>query len=123
MMRFLLAIGAMTSAAAGLAATPPNTFSDRLRALPELQQRAAMRAAVNDNGQRCGRVEAGGMVGPYRNLVMWNVRCAPGGDFGLFIGPDGTVQVRSCEDLAKLKLPTCRLPAAKPVAPRKPERR
>jgi len=126
MTRFLFALGAIVSATVAAAAPPPaGTYSARLRALPDLQRRAALRAAINDSGQRCGRVEVGEPVGRLRNLVMWNVRCTPGGDYGAFIGPDGSVQVRTCSDLAKLKLPTCRLPPAKPApaANRKPPRR
>jgi hypothetical protein len=123
MTRFLFALAAIVSATTAAAAPPPNSFSERLRALPDLQRRAALRAAINDSAGSCGRVEAAELVGPYRNLVMWNVRCTRGGDYGLFIGPDGSVQVRTCDDLAKLKLPTCRLPAAAPAAKRSGARR
>jgi hypothetical protein len=101
-----LAIG--TSAVAA----PTNDYANRLARLDDLQRRAALRGAVVNSGQRCRRVELAEPRGALRNLTMWAVRCAPGGDFGLFIGPDGSVQVRTCADLATLRLPTCRLPAA-----------
>jgi hypothetical protein len=42
---------------------------------------------------------------------MWSARCDRGGDYAVYIGPDGSVQVRPCADAAKLKLPACRIPA------------
>jgi hypothetical protein len=98
-------------------ATP--SYADRLARLDDLQRRAVLRGAVVNSGQRCGRVEIAAPRGRLRNLVMWAVRCTPGDDFGVFIGPDGSAQVRTCSDLAKLRLPTCRLaPRPAKAAPR-----
>lgn len=110
---------AMTLIALGVPAIAqrpaPNAFSDRLAKLDDLRRRAVLRRAVLDSGQRCNRVGANAPQGRWRNLVMWNARCERGGDYAVFIGPDASVQVRPCGDLAKLKLPTCRaLPVARP---------
>ena len=109
-----LAILAATVAAGAVAQPPrPNPYSQRLAKLPELQRLAAMRRAVLDVGQYCKRPELAVRKGPYRNLDMWSLRCDRGADYGVFIGPDGTVQVRPCRDLAQLKLPLCNLPPRK----------
>ncbi|WP_380875522.1 hypothetical protein ACFB49_04950 [Sphingomonas sp. DBB INV C78] len=112
---------ALMIAAMALGTTPamaqvkpvPNPYSDRLEKLTELQRNAAMRRAVLDSGQYCKRVEWSGKQQQYKNLVMWVARCDPGGDKAVYIGPDGSVQVRPCTDAAQLKLPQCRMPPAK----------
>ena len=86
----------------------PNAFNDRLRGLSPDQQKAAMRQAITNNGIRCGRVEQAAFQQPFRNLMMWTATCNPGGRFAVFVGADQSVQVRSCADLASLKLPQCR---------------
>jgi hypothetical protein len=97
-----------------LLATPAfaldNDFSNQLKRLPPLQQRAVLRRAVLDEGKYCGRIGPVAYQQPYKNLEMWTVRCGHGADYAAFIGLDGSVQVRPCGDLAKLELPACRLP-------------
>ncbi len=100
----LMTICVLTIAAAAGA----GTFNDRLRRLPPEQQRAVVRQAVTNGGQRCGRVTRAAFQQPYGNLMMWTATCAPGGDFGVYIGPDGSAQVRPCAEVASLKLPACR---------------
>lgn len=90
---------------------PANSYAERLSRLDDLQRRAALRGALVNSGQRCGRIDAAAPSGRLRNLVMWSARCTPGGDYGIFIGPDGSAQVRTCSDLVKLRLPACHLPA------------
>lgn len=112
MMKIFLAILAATAMTApAVAAQPPNPFSDRLQKLDELRRHAVLRRAILDSGEACKRVERAGINGRYKNLMMWSARCTPGGDYALFIGPDASVQVRSCKDQVKLGLPACRLPA------------
>jgi len=106
---FALALAASLASPA-LAADKPNAFSDRLKKLAPIQQKAVMRRAVLDDSQYCKQVATTAYQGRYKNLEMWTVRCDRGADYGAFIGPDGSVQVRPCADLAGLKLPTCRLP-------------
>lgn len=107
-------------AAAVLAAAGPpprtNPFNERLRALDPLDRVAALRRSVTSAGERCTRVTFYRDEGAYNNLGRWSVRCTPGGDYGVFLGPDASVQVRTCETMAELKLPACNLPPA-PVIP------
>jgi hypothetical protein len=110
MMKILLAILVAAATTTPVSAQPPNPFSDRLQKLDELRRHAVLRRAVLDSGEQCKRVERAGINGRYKNLMMWSARCAPGGDYALFIGPDASVQVRSCKDVAKLGLPACRVP-------------
>jgi hypothetical protein len=108
-----LALATLIVAAPALAA--PNAFSDQLKKLSPLQQRATMRRAVLDEGKYCKRIGPVAYQGPYKNLEMWTVQCDRGANYAAYIGLDGSVQVRPCEDLAKLKLPVCRLPRAAPA--------
>lgn len=105
--------------AALLGATVPafaaNGFSDQLKKLSPLQQRATLRRAVLDEGKKCRRIGPVAFQGAYKNLDMWTVQCDRDVFYAAFIGPDGSVQVRPCADLASLKLPTCRLPKPAPA--------
>ena len=103
-------IAALLLAGPALAAPQKNDFNEQLKKLPSLQQRAVMRRAVLDDGQYCKRIGAVAYQGPYKNLEMWTVQCGKDASYAAFIGLDGSVQVRPCRDLAKLKLPACRLP-------------
>lgn len=112
-MRFATALTAfaagLTLAAAPVVAQPaPNPFSDRMRALSPADRAGALRRAVTLENQRCGRMSSGFYRGNYGNLAYWQARCKPGGDYAVFVGPGGEVQVRRCEELATLKLPACR---------------
>ena len=117
MIRILPTLLALTIAAAPAAALPPNPYVERMNAMSDAQRRAVLRGAIVNYGQRCGRVGPAQFRGTLKNLTMWSIRCAPGGDYGVFVGPDGTAQVRSCEDLARLHLPTCRLPLEPAASP------
>jgi hypothetical protein len=88
-------------------------LSARLAKLPDIEKRAAMRRAILDNEQVCKMVDRVALQERYKNLTMWTAHCVKGGDYGVFIGPDQSVQVRPCADLPKLKLPVCKLPKAK----------
>nr|WP_047166996.1 hypothetical protein [Sphingomonas sp. Y57] len=92
-----------------------NSFSDQLKKLSPLQQRATLRRAVLDEGKYCRRIGPVAYQGPYKNLEMWTVQCDRDATYAAFIGQDGSVQVRPCADLASLKLPTCRLPKPAPA--------
>lgn len=112
MNRTLALLAAAALVAAPVAAAPPSpavAYSNRLKALSDLERRGAIRAAIRESGAWCKRIDRVAYQGPYRNLVMWTAHCGPQPiDYGIFIGPDGTVQVRSCADLVTLKLPACR---------------
>jgi hypothetical protein len=95
---------------AAAAVNPAMDYSNRIMKLSDIEQRAVMRRAILDGIQYCKQVLATAYQGPYKNLVMWTAHCAKGGDYAVYIGPDGSAQVRPCTDLAKLNLPLCRLP-------------
>ena len=122
MNRMLPALLVAIALAAPVAAQPAASFAERLSGLSDVQRRAVLRGALVNSGERCGRVDRADPRGRYRNLVIWNVRCVPGGDYGVFVGPDGSAQIRTCTDLAKLRLPPCALPPAA-AAPPRPGRR
>lgn len=109
-MKTALSLALAALLAAPLAAAGPNSFSEQLKKLPSIQQKSVMRRAVLDDGKYCKSVAWTAYQGSFKNLEMWTARCSKGGDYGVFIGPDGTVQVRPCGDLSTLKLPTCKLP-------------
>jgi hypothetical protein len=97
------------------AVNPALDYSNRILKLSDIEQRSVMRRAILDGAQYCRQVLATAYQGPYKNLVMWTAHCAKGGDYAVYIGPDGSAQVRPCTDLAKLNLPLCRLPVAPSV--------
>ena len=111
---FALFAATLLLAGPALAVEPAARFTARLKALSDVQRRGALRGAIVNNGERCPKIGTVAYQGPYKNLDMWVARCngaKPGEkpvDYGLFVGPDGDVQVRSCTDLVALKLPTCR---------------
>jgi hypothetical protein len=91
-----------------------NPFQEKLAGLSELNRSLALRRAVQDAGEPCKRIDASAYQGLYKSLHMWTARCseasgASGQQFGLFIAPNGDVQVRRCEHLKQLKLPECKL--------------
>jgi hypothetical protein len=88
---------------------PSSEYVEQLRALSELNRGLALRRAVQDEGNRCKRVERSGYQEDYKNLSMWTLRCTDTGDWAVFIAPNGDVQSRKCADLAELKLPVCRM--------------
>lgn len=79
----------------------------RLRALNARDRSLTLRRAIQDAGQKCRRVESSGEVGTYKNLSMWQARCDKNLDWAIFIAPTGDVQVRYCNQLGQLGLPTC----------------
>lgn len=92
---------------AGATPLPADAYSNRLAQLTEIERRAALRSAIGESGEYCKRLEGATPRGRYRNLVMWTAICDRGASYGVFIGPDGSVQVRPCADLPKLRLPKC----------------
>jgi hypothetical protein len=80
---------------------------DQLHKLDDMNRAIALKRAIYDSGSICKRVEQSGYVQEYRNLSMWTARCDNKRDWAIFIGPDGTAQVRLCRDLAEFGLPAC----------------
>ncbi len=107
MKTMLLAAAAMAVLSAPALAIRVDAYSARLNALPDVQKRAVMRRAILDNGQFCKQIGKVSLQGPYKNLTMWTASCQKGGPYAVYIGPDGSAQVRPCKDLPGLKLPAC----------------
>ena len=66
-----------------------------------------LKRAIYDSGYECKRVTKTGFVGEYKNMDIWKTSCADGRDWAVFIGPDGSAQIRDCRDLATIGLPAC----------------
>ena len=66
-----------------------------------------LKRAIYDSGYECKRVTKTGFVGDYKNMDIWKTSCADGRDWAVFIGPDGSAQVRDCKDVAAVGLPAC----------------
>ena len=77
----------------------------------------ALRRAIYDGGRSCKTVTKSGYVQEYGNLSMWTASCADNRSWAIFVGPDGSAQVRVCKELAQLKLPACTIrEESKPAA-------
>lgn len=113
-------LAALTIAVAALAAcddTQPTKPSqpivvrseaqDRLHQLDDMNRAIALKRAIYDSGFTCRRVTKSGYVQEVQNLSMWTASCDDGNDWAIFAGPDGSAQVRRCQDLAEFKMPPC----------------
>ena len=89
-----------------------------LHKLNAMNQKIALRRAIYDSGNACKTVTKAGYVQEYGNLSLWTASCANGRSFAVFVGPDGSAQVRDCREMEPLKLPACTIKgeAAKPAA-------
>jgi hypothetical protein len=86
---------------------------DRLHRLDDMNRAIALRRAIYDSGFACRSVRKSGYVQEYGNLSMWTASCADGRSWAIFVGPDGTAQVRDCREMRELKLPVCEIRAPK----------
>ena len=80
---------------------------DRLDQLDDMNRDIALKRAILDAGMRCKRVSRSGYVQEHGNLSMWTANCDDTTDWAVFVGPDGSAQVRRCQDLAEFGLPAC----------------
>lgn len=80
---------------------------DALHKASELNRVIALKRAIYDSGYSCKRITRSGYVGTYENLDMWTATCTEGRDWAIFVGPDGSAQVRDCADVARFGLPKC----------------
>jgi hypothetical protein len=111
-------IGLMLSSPVQAATNPQAmAYHRQLLKLSELQRFAVLRRAVLDSKKICKHVEAARPQGWYQNTMMWTAACTSKTNYALFIGPDGTVQVRDCKDAKVLGLPICVNP--REILPRK----
>ena len=90
---------------------------EALHKLSDMNLRIALRRAIYDSGSSCNTVTKAGYVQEYGNLSMWTASCKSGRSFAVFVGPDGSAQVRDCKEMQPLKLPLCEIhQAPKPAA-------
>lgn len=87
-----------------------------LHKLSEQYRHVALRRAIYDAGRTCKTVTRSGYVQEYGNLSMWTASCDGGKSWAIFVGPDGSVQVRDCRETEQLKLPACIIREEKPAA-------
>lgn len=80
---------------------------ERLHGLNDLNRAIALKRAIQDSGYTCQRITESGFAGKYENLDMWVARCADRRDWAIFTGPDGSAQVRYCQDVERMGLPPC----------------
>lgn len=91
---------------------------EALHQLNELNLKIALRRAIYDSGRTCQTVTEAGYVQEYGNLSMWTASCNSRRSYAIFVGPDGSAQVRDCREMEPLKLPACtitRKPESKPA--------
>jgi hypothetical protein len=92
---------------------PPRSIAVRseaqnsLHRLNELNLKIALRRAIYDSGKACNTITQAGYVQEYGNLSMWTASCRSGRSFAIFVGPDGSAQVRDCREMETLRLPAC----------------
>jgi hypothetical protein len=89
---------------------------DALHQLDDLNRAIALKRAIYDSGNTCKRIATSGYVAEHRNLSMWTAHCDDGTDWAIFVGPDGSAQVRRCNDLVQLGLPACMIGKGTPKA-------
>ena len=80
---------------------------DALHQLDELNRAIALKRAIYASGFACKRIDRSGYVQEHENLSMWTAACDDKREWAIFVGPDGSAQVRPCKDLAQLGLPAC----------------
>jgi hypothetical protein len=122
-----VAIGLLAGACDGEGSQPTQTKrisvrSEQQNALHDLSEgglKIALRRAIYDSGSKCNTITEAGYVQEFGNLSMWTANCASERSFAIFVGPDGSVQVRDCKEVEQLKLPACvitKQPKAAPTA-------
>jgi hypothetical protein len=109
--RYLLACAAGLLAACEQQPTQPSRpivvrseAQDQLHQLDDMNRAIALKRAIYASGFTCKRVASSGYVQEYRNLSMWTASCDDRRQWAIFAGPDGSAQVRPCQDLAEIGL-------------------
>ena len=82
---------------------------EQLHQFNDLNRAIGLKRAIRDAGYRCQRVTRSGYVGEYENLDMWMANCDEQRDWAVFVGPDGSAQVRDCVDVERFGLPRCEI--------------
>jgi len=112
-----LAAFAVSLAVSGCGDTGQNSQAKPIKIHTEVQEQLhratgynraiGLKRALYDSGYECKRVTKTGFVGEYKNMDIWKTSCADGRDWAVFIGPDGSAQIRDCKDVAAVGLPEC----------------
>ena len=84
---------------------------DALHNLSDMNRDIGLKRAIVASGIRCQRVTRSGYVTEYSKLSMWTANCDERRDWAIFVGPDGSAQVRPCQDMKTLGLPECKMAA------------
>ena len=84
---------------------------DALHNLTDQNRDIALKRAILASGMRCQRVTRSGYVQEYNKLSMWTANCDDRQDWAIFVGADGSAQVRPCVDMKTLGLPECKIAA------------
>ena len=80
-----------------------------LHQLGDMNRDIALKRAILASGLKCKRVVRSGYVTEYKKLSMWAADCDDKRSWGIFVGADGSAQVRPCSDNAKFQLPECKI--------------
>jgi hypothetical protein len=117
----LVALSALGLAACGGEGSQPATKQQEiavrseeqnaLHQLDDMNRDIALKRAILASGLRCKRVVRSGYVTEYKKLSMWQADCDDKRSWGIFVGPDGSAQVRPCTDNARFQLPECKIAA------------
>jgi hypothetical protein len=117
----LVALSALGLAACGGGESQPATKQQEiavrseeqnaLHQLDDMNRDIALKRAILASGLRCKRVVRSGYVTEYKKLSMWQADCDDKRSWGIFVGPDGSAQVRPCTDNARFQLPECKIAA------------
>jgi hypothetical protein len=85
----------------------------QLHQLDALNLAIGLKRAIYDAGYSCKRITDAGFVGEYNNLEMWTAHCVYDNgaerDWAIFAGPDGSAQIRDCNDIPGSDLPKCEI--------------
>ncbi|MEO6225444.1 MAG: hypothetical protein ABIO80_06295 [Sphingomicrobium sp.] len=111
-------LAALAGSGCGQSQQPPakpikvrSAEQNQLHQLDALNLAIALKRAIYDAGYTCKRVTDAGFVADYQNLEVWQAHCEydrrSAVDWAIFAGPDGTAQVRDCNDIPGTGLPTC----------------
>ena len=84
---------------------------DRLHQLSDMNRDIGLKRAILESGLRCKRVTKSGYVQEYNKLSMWTASCDDNRAWAIFVGADGSAQVRPCVDMKQLGLPECKIAA------------
>ena len=112
--KLLIALSALAASACGPSGQKEETAAPMqgegqraLHKLNDYNRAIALKRAIHASGIQCQRIDRSGYVQEHKQLSMWAAACNDGRGWGLFIGRDDSVQVRSCKEMQSLKLPRC----------------